>query len=74
MKIVLRIHKVCSVIDPGTDKNEENDCLAIELIYQAIPESLVMQIRDIESANALWEAIKTRYIGVDRVKEAWLQT
>lgn len=33
-----------------------------------------MQIGDVKSAKALWEAIKERYIGVDHVKEVQLQT
>ncbi|XP_023758230.1 uncharacterized protein LOC111906692 [Lactuca sativa] len=40
----------------------------------AIPEDLIMQIGDVESAKGLWEAIKARYIGDDRVREARLQT
>lgn len=74
MKVFLRIHKAWSVIDPGTEKNEEKDYLAMGLLYQAIPESLIMQIGDVESSKVLWDAIKTRYIGADRVKEARLQT
>ena len=74
MKIVLRIHKVWSEIDPGTTKNEEKDCLAVGLIYQAIPESLIMQIGDVKDAKVLWESIRARHVGADRVKEARLQT
>ena len=48
--------------------------LQLGLLYQAIPESLIMQIGDVDSAKALWDAIKTRYIGADYVKEARLQT
>lgn len=74
MKVVLRIHKVWSEIEPGTSKDEDKDCLAVGLIYQAIFEALVMQIGDVGSAKSLWDAIKTRQIGADRVKEARLQT
>ncbi|KAI3501587.1 hypothetical protein L1887_29473 [Cichorium endivia] len=74
MKVVLRIHKVWTVIDPGTEKNKDKDFLAMGLLYQAIPESLIIQIGDIESSKTLWESIKARYVGVDRVKEARLQT
>ncbi|XP_023750922.1 uncharacterized protein LOC111899299 [Lactuca sativa] len=74
MKVVLRIHKAWTVIDPGTDKNDEKDYLAIGLLYQAIPEDSIMQIGDVESAKGLWEAIRERYVGVDRVREARLQT
>jgi uncharacterized membrane protein YgcG len=74
MKVVLRIHKAWIVIEPGTDQNEEKDCLAMGLLHQSLPESLIMQIGDIESSKSLWEAIKARHVGADRVKEARLQT
>ncbi|KAI3506206.1 hypothetical protein L1887_28562 [Cichorium endivia] len=74
MKVVLRIHKVWTVIDPGTDASEEKDCLAMGLLYQALPKNLIMQIGEAESSKALWNAIKARHIGADRVKEARLQT
>ncbi|KAJ9559933.1 hypothetical protein OSB04_005093 [Centaurea solstitialis] len=74
MKVVLRIHKVWIVIDPGIEENEEKDCLAMGLLYQALPESLIMQIGDVESSKALWHAIKARHVGADRVKEARIQT
>ncbi|XP_023731870.1 uncharacterized protein LOC111879643 [Lactuca sativa] len=74
MKVVLKIHKAWTVIDPGTEKNEEKDYLAMGLLYQAIPESLTMQIGDVDSSKVLWESIKARYVEDDRVKEARLQT
>ena len=74
MKVVLKIHKAWIVIDPGTEDNEDKKYLAIGLLYQSIPESLIMQLGDVDSAKALWEAIKARYIGAERVKDARLQT
>ncbi|XP_023749794.1 uncharacterized protein LOC111898102 [Lactuca sativa] len=73
MKVVLRIHKAWTVTDPGTE-NEEKDYLAMGMLYQVIPETLIMQIGDVESSKVLWDAIKARHVGADRVKEARLQT
>lgn len=53
MKIVIRIHKAWTVFDPGIEKNEEKDYIPIGLLYQAILENLIMQIRDVEYAKAL---------------------
>ena len=53
MKVVLRIHKAWIVIEPGTDQNEEKDCLAMGLLYQSLPENLIMQIGEQESAKKL---------------------
>ncbi|XP_042752751.1 uncharacterized protein LOC122195232 [Lactuca sativa] len=37
-------------------------------------EELIIQIGEQESSKGLWEAIKSRHLGADRVKEARLQT
>ncbi|XP_023754894.1 uncharacterized protein LOC111903348 [Lactuca sativa] len=74
MKVVFKIHKAWTVIDPRTEKNGKKDYLAMGLLYQAIPETLIMQIGDVESLKVLWDAIKAMYVGADRVKEARLQT
>ncbi|KAL4562573.1 hypothetical protein LXL04_034782 [Taraxacum kok-saghyz] len=73
IKVVLRIHDVWSVIDTE-EKNEKKNNLAMGLLYQAIPKFLIMQIGEVESSKELWESIKARYVGADRVKEARLQT
>ncbi|GJV46858.1 uncharacterized mitochondrial protein-like protein, partial [Tanacetum coccineum] len=44
------------------------------LLFQSIPEDLVFQIGNLKTGKEMWEAIKTRNLRVDRVKEAWLQT
>ncbi|GKE36601.1 pol polyprotein [Tanacetum coccineum] len=49
MEVLLGIHRVWDVVDPGSDYAKKNN---IEM----------------------WEAIKTRNLGIDRVKEARLQT
>ncbi|KAI3510129.1 hypothetical protein L1887_25659 [Cichorium endivia] len=69
IKVVLRIHKVWETIDPGTTNAEKND-LVMGLLYQFVPENLIMQIGEQDTSKKLWEAIKAK----DRVKEARLQT
>ena len=48
--------------------------MAIALIIQPVPEALILQVGDLENAKKVWEAIKARHMGADRVKEARLQT
>nr|GEX16684.1 hypothetical protein [Tanacetum cinerariifolium] len=43
------------------------------LLFQSIPEDLVLQIGNLKTEKEMWEAIKTRNLGADRVKEARLQ-
>ncbi|XP_013594761.1 PREDICTED: uncharacterized protein LOC106302908 [Brassica oleracea var. oleracea] len=73
MKITLRIHKVWEVVEADSKNGEKND-MALGLLFQSIPESLILQVGELETAKKVWEAIKTRHVGAERVKEAWLQT
>lgn len=73
MKIALRVHKFWETIDPGSDNVEKND-LAQALLFQSIPESLILQVGDLETSKAVCDSIKARNLGADRVKEARLQT
>lgn len=74
MKNILRVHKVWSlVVEDATEDDEKND-IAIGLLFQAIPEALVLQVGELDTAQKVWEAIKARYVGAERVREARLQT
>lgn len=73
MKILLKVHEAWEVVEQGTDDIKKND-IAIALIVQPIPETLVLQLGDLDNSKKLWEAIKAHYMGADRVREARLQT
>ncbi|GJS60264.1 pol polyprotein, partial [Tanacetum coccineum] len=73
MEVLLGIHGVWDVVDPGSDDAKKNNIVK-GLLFQSIPEDLILQIRSMKTEKEMWEAIKTRNLGVDRVKEARLQT
>lgn len=73
MKLLLKVHKAWEVIETESNEAEKND-IAVPLIFQSIPEALVLQVGDLDNAKKVWEAIKSRHMGADRVKEARLQT
>ena len=74
MKIALKVNKVWEAIDPGAKTEGKND-LAIALIFQSIPEALTtLQVGDLDTSKAVWDAIKARHVGAERVREARLQT
>lgn len=73
MKALLKVHKAWRVVETGKDDGDQND-LAIALIFQSIPEALILQVGDLDTAKEVWDAIKARHLGADRVKEARLQT
>ncbi|XP_013589122.1 PREDICTED: uncharacterized protein LOC106297431 [Brassica oleracea var. oleracea] len=73
MKVALKVHKVWEAIEPGAEEGEKND-LARALLFQSIPESLVLQIGNLDISKEVWEAIKSRNVGAEIVREARLQT
>lgn len=73
MKLLLKVNKAWEAIETESTVAEKND-IATALIFQSIPEALVLQIGDLDNAKKVWEAIKSRHMGAERVKEARLQT
>ncbi|XP_013617142.1 PREDICTED: uncharacterized protein LOC106323590 [Brassica oleracea var. oleracea] len=73
MKMLLRVHKVWEVVEQESTNDEKND-MASALLFQSIPESMILQVGGLDTAKKIWEAIKTRHVGADRVREARLQT
>ncbi|XP_048605138.1 uncharacterized protein LOC125582456 [Brassica napus] len=73
MKITLRVHKVWEAIEAEQANTEKND-VTLALLFQSIPENLILQVGELENAKQVWEAIKTRHVGAERVREARLHT
>ena len=72
MIVLLRVHKVWEAIDPGSTDEEKND-IAMALLFQSIPENQILQVGEEDSPKDIWEAIKSRNLGAEPVKEARLQ-
>lgn len=72
MKIALKVNKVWETIDPN-NRHEEKNNIATALLFQSIPEALVLQVGDLDTAKGVWDAIKARHVGAERVREARLQ-
>lgn len=72
MTITLKVHKAWEAIE--NEANDDKNNMAIALLFQSIPEALILQVGELGTAKKIWEAIKTRHVGADRVKEARLQT
>lgn len=66
MQAALKVHKVWEAIDPGEKTGEKND-VARALLFQSIPESLILQVGNLDTSKEMWEAIKMRHMGADRV-------
>ncbi|XP_047335709.1 uncharacterized protein LOC124939263 [Impatiens glandulifera] len=58
----------------GTEIDVRLDKKARSYLLQALPEDLLMQVANKKTAKEVWDCLKTRFVGVDRVKNARLQT
>lgn len=39
--------------------------MATALLFQSIPETMILQVRELDKAKQVWEAIKSRHMGED---------
>ena len=73
MKITLKVHKVWEVIETESTDGDKND-MAMALLFHSIPKAFILQVGELDTAKKVWEAIKSRHMGAERVKETRLQT
>nr|GEX37095.1 zinc finger, CCHC-type [Tanacetum cinerariifolium] len=57
-----------------TKADNKKDKTAIAFLYQSLPEEQLLQITKHKTAKAIWDALKTRHMGEQRVQQARLQT
>nr|GEZ47145.1 zinc finger, CCHC-type [Tanacetum cinerariifolium] len=76
IKALFNVHGIWEAVEPTTNAevDQKKNNMAITMLYQAIPENLVLQIASLTSAKEIWEALKVRHVGIERVKEARVQT
>ncbi|XP_076913448.1 uncharacterized protein LOC143572077 [Bidens hawaiensis] len=73
MEVIFGIHGVWDVIDPGSNDAKQNN-IAKALLLKSIPEEHILQIGNFKLAKEIWDAIKSRNMGAERVKDARLHT
>nr|GEW58114.1 ribonuclease H-like domain, reverse transcriptase, RNA-dependent DNA polymerase [Tanacetum cinerariifolium] len=76
MQIILEANGLWEMIEPNekTQADNKKDKTTIAFLYQALPEEQLLQITKHKTAKAIWDALKTRHIGEERVQQARLQT
>nr|KAJ0224693.1 hypothetical protein LSAT_V11C100031930 [Lactuca sativa] len=74
MRAIFNVHGVWEAIDPGVNGDAKKNNIAIALLFQAIPEEQTLLIGNLTTAKEMWEVLKTRHLGADRIREARLQT
>nr|GEY97526.1 hypothetical protein [Tanacetum cinerariifolium] len=76
MQIIPEANGLWEMIEPNekTKADNKKDKTAIAFIYQALPKEQLFQITKHKTAKAMWDALKTRHIGEEKVQQARLQT
>nr|GEX07504.1 zinc finger, CCHC-type [Tanacetum cinerariifolium] len=76
MQIILEANRLWETIEPNekTQADNRKDKTAIAFLYQALTEDQLLQITKYKTAKAIWDALKTRHLGEERVQQARLQT
>nr|GEX43348.1 hypothetical protein [Tanacetum cinerariifolium] len=76
MQIILEANRLWETIEPNEKTQTDNRKYktAIAFLYQPLPEDQLLQITKYKTAKAIWNALKTRHIGEERVQQARLQT
>lgn len=77
IKVLMQAHGVWEAIessDPKVAVDDRTDKVALAMIYQSIPEEILLSLAEKTKAKDAWVAIKTMSQGADRLKAAKVQT
>ncbi|XP_042450623.1 uncharacterized protein LOC122035270 [Zingiber officinale] len=73
---ILDAQGVWEAVEPaeGAQVDAKKDKKARAYILQCVPEDILLQIATKKTAKEVWDSLKMRYLGSDRVKKARVQT
>lgn len=77
MKVYMQAQGVWEAVESDESKAKvetKKDKMALAMMYQGIPEEMLLTIAEKKSAKEAWETIKTMSAGGDRVQKARVQT
>ncbi|KAD2394235.1 hypothetical protein E3N88_41212 [Mikania micrantha] len=76
LKAIFNVHGLWEVIEvsQGAAIDVKKNNTAIAYLYQAMPEDMVLQFAQYGTSKEIWDALKARFVGIERVKKARLQT
>ena len=73
VETVLRAQGLWKTIT-GEDEDEKKNYTTKAIIYHTLPEDVLLQVAKHKDAQDVWESIRIRYLGTERVQKARLQT
>ncbi|PWA38442.1 gag-pol polyprotein [Artemisia annua] len=76
IKVILEAHGLWETIEPkdNAQLDDKKDKATIALLYQALTEDVILQVASCKTAKELWESLRKRHVGENRVQQARLQS
>ncbi|GJQ93189.1 ribonuclease H-like domain, reverse transcriptase, RNA-dependent DNA polymerase [Tanacetum coccineum] len=76
IKVILEAHGLWEMIEPkeNTQVDEKKDKATTAFLYQALIKDVLLQVAGCKSAKELWESLKKRHVGEEKVQQARLQS
>lgn len=77
MRVIMQAHGVWDAVEPSDPKiaaDERADKVALAMMYQSIPEEMLLSLAEKKKAKDAWEALRTMCQGAERAKAAKIQT
>ncbi|GJX07801.1 disease resistance protein-like protein [Tanacetum coccineum] len=71
-EVILEAHDLWEAIEPkeGAEVDNKKDKATTAFLYQALTEDVILQVAGCETAKELWESLKTRHVGEEKVQQA----
>ena len=73
MKVLMKALRVWSAIDGSGEYDQAADEGAFAALSQSVPDHVMLQVADCDTAQEAWEAVRMMRMGVSRVREATAQ-
>ncbi|GKB43541.1 zinc finger, CCHC-type containing protein, partial [Tanacetum coccineum] len=76
IKVILEAHGLWEAIESkdNTEVDIKKDKATIAFLYQALTEDVILKVAGWETAKELWDSLKTRHVGEEKVQQARLQS
>nr|GFB88015.1 zinc finger, CCHC-type [Tanacetum cinerariifolium] len=76
IKVILEAHDLWEAIEPkeNTQVDNKKDKATTDFLYQALTEDVILQVASCKTAKELWESLKKRHVGEEKVQQERLQS
>ncbi|GKA07394.1 zinc finger, CCHC-type containing protein [Tanacetum coccineum] len=76
METIMKAYGIWETIvaKEGVETNEKKENTSKAIIFQTLPQDVLMQVAQYSTAKEVWDSIKVKHLGADLVQKARLQT